>query len=71
MPRPNPVVTPATLRRRTGVRTWAATLPNGKEFIAHVPAWRADLAGKLQEGQQVRVELTTYDFSMGRIAESL
>jgi translation initiation factor IF-1 len=69
MRRPNPVVTTATLRRRTGERTWEATLPNGKEIIAHVPTWRIERTGILHEGQQVRVELTTYDFSVGRIAE--
>jgi len=69
MRRPNPVVTTATLRRQAGARTWEATLPNGKEIIAHIPAWRMDRTGPLHEGQQVRVELTTYDFSIGRIAE--
>jgi translation initiation factor IF-1 len=68
MPRPNPVVATATLLRRTGERTWEASLPNGKRIIAHVPAWKAERAGSLHEGQEVRVELTTYDFSMGRIA---
>jgi translation initiation factor IF-1 len=69
MPRPNPVVAAATLLRRTGERTWEAALPNGKTIIAHVPAWRVERAAPLHEGQQVRVEMTTYDFSMGRIAE--
>ena len=68
MRRPNPVITTATLQRKTGARTWEATLPNGKRIIAHMPAWRADRSGTLQDGQQVRVELTTYDFSIGRIA---
>lgn len=68
MPRPNPIVTTATLVRRTGERTWDAVLPNGRDIIAHVPKWRIDSTGELREGQSVRMELTTYDLSMGRIA---
>lgn len=68
MPRPNPIVTFATLIRRTGDRTWEAVLPNGMEIVAHVPSWRVKKTGELQEGQQVRVEMTAYDFTMGRIA---
>ncbi len=66
--RPNPVVTTATLLRRTGERTFDAVLPNGHPFIAHVPSRKAEQAASLQEGQEVTVELTTYDFSTGRIA---
>jgi translation initiation factor IF-1 len=68
MRRPCPVVTTATLLRRTGERTFLASLPNGKEIIAHVRTREAAKAASLQEGQQVTVELTTYDFSTGRIA---
>ncbi|HWB06419.1 MAG TPA: hypothetical protein VG796_25570 [Verrucomicrobiales bacterium] len=68
MRRPSPVVTTATLLRRTGERTFIAALPNGKEIIAHVRTREAAKAEALQEGQKVRVELTTYDFSIGRIA---
>jgi translation initiation factor IF-1 len=68
MRRPSPVVTIATLLRRTGERTFIAALPNGKEIIAHVRTREAAKAEALQEGQKVRVELTTYDFSIGRIA---
>lgn len=67
MPRPNPVVTTATLQRFIGGRIWDAVLPNGCPFIAHIPTWRlADCAG-LIAGDRVRVELTTYDFGTGRI----
>ena len=67
MRRPCPVITTATLLRRTGARTFAAALPNGKEIIAHVRTREAEKAELLREGQKVRVELTTYDFSFGRI----
>ena len=70
MTRPHPVVTTATLLRRTGERTWEAALPNGKRIIAHIPAWRVDRTGPMEEGRRVRVELSTYDFSIGRIAEA-
>jgi translation initiation factor IF-1 len=66
--RPCPVVTTATLLCRTGDRTFIAALPNGKEIIAHLRTREAAKADSLQEGQKVRVELTTYDFSIGRIA---
>jgi len=67
MPRPNPVVTTATLQRFIGGRIWDATLPNGCHFIAHIPPRRlADCAG-FQPGDNVRVEMTTYDFGIGRI----
>jgi len=68
MRRPSPVVTTATLLRRTGERTFIASLPNGKEIIAHVRTREAAKADSLRDGQEVRVELTTYDFSIGRIA---
>jgi translation initiation factor IF-1 len=68
MPRPNPVVTTATLLEATGPRTWRAALPNGKEVIAHVPARHTAVMPPFASGDKVRVELTTYDFSMARIA---
>jgi hypothetical protein len=68
MPRPNPVVTTATLIRPTGPRTWLAALPNGKEVIAHVPARKVGAMPPLTEGCKVRVELTQFDFSTARIA---
>jgi translation initiation factor IF-1 len=65
--RPHPVVTTAVLQRRTGERTWAATLPNGCEFTAWVPEWKTG-EWTFSEGDCVAVELSTYDFSVGRIA---
>ncbi|HEX2747026.1 MAG TPA: hypothetical protein VHM91_03425 [Verrucomicrobiales bacterium] len=66
--RPAQVVATATLLRRTGDRTFIAALPNGKEIIAHVRTRETAKADTLTEGQTVRVELTTYDFSIGRIS---
>lgn len=67
MPRPNPVVTTATLERFIGGRIWDAVLPNGCPFIAHIPTWRLEECASFQPGDVVRVEMTTYDFGIGRI----
>lgn len=67
MPRPNPVVATATLNRFLGGRIWEASLPNGAPFIAHIPTWRLGEIAEFQPGDRVRVELTTYDFGIGRI----
>ena len=68
MTRPNPVITTGTLLRRTGERTWVTELPNGAETLAHVPTWKVETMPVFSEGDQVRLEMTTYDFSIGRIA---
>jgi translation initiation factor IF-1 len=68
MPAPNPIRTTGTLADpRPDGRTWIAALPNGKLVVAHLPA-RAPFASSLQKGQRVALELTSYDFSMARIA---
>lgn len=67
MPRPNPVITTGTLLRRTGERTWTTALPNGAHTLAHVPAWRLDSTPPFSAGDKVRLEMTTYDFSIARI----
>jgi translation initiation factor IF-1 len=68
MGRPNPVITSGKLVRRTGERTWVTELPNGAETLGHVPKWKLDTMPALQEGDRVRLEMTTYDFSIARIA---
>ena len=65
--RPHPVIATAVLQTRTGEQTWAATLPNGCEFIAWVPQWKA-ADWSFAAGDRVTVELCTYDFGTGRIA---
>ena len=68
MLRPNPVIATGTLLRRTGERTWVTSLPNGAETLAHVPAWKLDTHPVFSPGDRVRLEMTTYDFSIARIA---
>jgi translation initiation factor IF-1 len=65
--RPHPVRAIAILGQSTGGRTWAATLPNGCEFTAWVPAWKTG-QWELAPGDRVVVELCTYDFGTGSIA---
>jgi len=66
--RPNPVVVTGTLLRRHGERTWVTALPNGAETLAHFPAWKIADMPAFTEGDRVRLEMTTYDFSTARIA---
>lgn len=66
--RPNPVITTGTLLRRHGERTWVTALPNGAETLAHVPPWKQAEMPVFSEGDKVRLEMTTYDFSIARIA---
>ncbi len=59
------------IRQPHGPRTYEATLPNGKVVVAHVPAKRQAELGGLNCGTRVTLELTTYDFSMARIASTI
>ena len=42
-------------------------LPNGKTIIGHVPGAHMDLHDQIQPGSKVKLELTPYDLSKGRI----
>lgn len=63
-----PVTTIARLGAARGPVVFAATLPNGKPVLAHLPRSLAHLAPGLSPGCEVRVELSPYDFDHARIA---
>ena len=68
MPAPNPIRTIGTILFSTGERTYRTALPNGKEIIAHLSRRNAEAWGPLPPQTRVKLELTSYDFSIGRIA---
>ncbi len=63
-----PVTTVAVILHPRGDHSFAATLPNGKPVVAHLPAALATLTPQLTQGTHVTVELTPYDFDHARIA---
>ena len=68
MPAPNPIRTIGTILFSTGERTYRTALPNGKEIIAHIRPRLAVVVGPLSPLTRVNLEMTSYDFSIGRIA---
>lgn len=67
MPSPNPIHAAGTVIEATGPRVYRTALPNGHEILAHVPFKHVAALGDLQPGARVKLELTAYDFSTGRI----
>lgn len=68
MPAPNPIHAIGTILECTGPRVYRTALPNGKEILAHVPFKLVTGLGLLAPRTKVKLELTAYDFSTGRIA---
>lgn len=63
-----PILAPARLLKQLGPRHWQAELPNGAPLIAHLEHRSvASLKSQLQVKSLVRLELTPFDFSKGRI----
>ncbi|MES2705581.1 MAG: translation initiation factor IF-1 [Verrucomicrobiota bacterium] len=67
MPAPNPIHTIGTILEAAGPRVYRTALPNGKEILAHVPFKRAAALDGLPAQTRVKLEMTAYDFSTGRI----
>ena len=68
MPAPNPIRATGLILSAASPRTYRTALPNGKEILAHLSPKRAAALGVLTAGTQVNLEMTSYDFSIGRIA---
>ena len=68
MPAPNPIRTIGTILAPASPRTYRTALPNGKEILAHLSHRRAAALGPLEPQTRVTLEMTSYDFSIGRIA---
>lgn len=67
MPAPNPIHTIGTVLECAGPRVYRTALPNGKEILAHVPHKRAAQLSNLPPYSRIKLEMTAYDFSTGRI----
>lgn len=68
MPAPNPIHAIGTILAPLGDRIYRTALPNGKEIIAHLRPRLAATLGPLEPQTRVKLELTSYDFDIGRIA---
>ena len=68
MPAPNPIHAIGTILAPAGERIYRTALPNGKPIIAHLRPRLAAKLGPLPPETKVRLEMTSYDFSIGRIA---
>ena len=68
MPAPNPIHAIGTILAPLGDRTYRTALANGKEIIAHLSPRRAATLGPLEPATRVKLEMTSYDFNIGRIA---
>lgn len=68
MPPPNPIRATGVILEQKGPRLYRAALPNGKEVLAHLSQPKRELTGDFQPGTRVNLELTSYDFSIARIA---
>ncbi len=62
-----PITTTATVIDSPKENIYRASLPNGKVIIGHVPKALIALHEQIGPDTRVRVELTPYDFSKGRI----
>ena len=68
MPAPNPVRAIGIILASTSDRTYRTALPNGKEIIAHVSRRNAEVLGPLPPQALVHLEMTSYNFNIGRIS---
>ena len=68
MPAPNPIHVIGTILAPTSERSYRTALPNGKEIIAHLSRRNAEALGTLTAHTRVHLEMTSYDFSIGRIS---
>lgn len=62
-----PITTTATVIDSPKKNIYRVSLPNGKTIIGHVPKALIALHEQIAPETKVRVELTPYDFSKGRI----
>jgi translation initiation factor IF-1 len=66
-----PITATGTVIDSPKQRIYNVSLPNGKIIIGHVPKALEKLHESIKPDAQVRLELTPYDFSKGRIVEVL
>ena len=66
-----PITTTGTIIDSPKAKIYHVALPNGKIIIGHVPKALIELHQLIKPDAKVRLELTPYDFSKGRIVEVL
>ena len=71
MPAPNPIYAVGVILSSTSDRSYRTVLPNGKEIIAHLSRRNAELLGALAPQTRVNLEMTSYDFNIGRISRPI
>jgi len=64
-----PITTTGTIIDSPKENIYHVSLPNGKIIIGHVPKALRSLHSQIKTDARVRLELTPYDFSKGRIVE--
>jgi translation initiation factor IF-1 len=62
-----PILAEGLLLEQIGPILYRATLPNGKEVIAHLSKPLTDAGAVFETGTRVQMELTPYDFDIARI----
>lgn len=62
-----PITTTAIVIDSPKKNIYRVSLPNGKTIIGHVPKALIELHEQIRPETKVRLELTPYDFSKGRI----
>ncbi len=62
-----PIPAVGLLLQRLGPALYRASLPNGKETLAHLSRGLARLGAEFEPGQTVLMELTPFDFDHARI----
>ena len=68
MPAPDYIYTTGVILEQKGSRLYRASLPNGKEVLAHLSKRDQQITADFSPGARVKLELTTFDFSTARIA---
>lgn len=68
MAAPDAIEAPATIIERIDGKAYRAKLPNGKIVVAHFQSSRGETVPSLEPGSTVRLELSPFDFSRGKIS---
>lgn len=63
-----PILAEGVLHEQIGPILYRATLPNGKQVIAHLSKPLTDSKVVFEPGSRVTLELTPYDFDIARIS---
>ena len=62
-----PIITTGNVIDSPKEQIYNVALPNGKIIIGHIPKALGELHNQILPGSMVKIELTPYDLSKGRI----